>query len=318
MVVGILLAAVVHGRVQAAELVTLTVSAPVHPVLIRKERNFLERVRIEAPSAGVRLTSVTLSMTGTDDFSDIEMVEVLPSGGVGLFPPAVVFGRPERAAAVVTFSGDWLLQPGANDFWVSCRLRETAGLTRQVAATCVRVMTTAGEVAADPLAKATRRRIGVALRKHYDDGVHTHRIPVLATTTQGTLLAAYDLRRGGERDLQGDIDIGLSRSTDGGQQWSRPRVIMDMGEYGYQPQEENGCSDPGVIVDRETGEIFCFAVWMHGKPGQHQWTGTGSEPGFEIGTAAQFMMVRSKDDGVTWSSPENLTRKLKQEVPGFA
>lgn len=308
--VGVLLAAVLN----AAELVTFTVSAPVHPVLIRKEHNFLEKVRIDVPTAGLRLTSLTFSMTGTDDFSDIELVEVLPSGGEGAFPPAVVFGRPERAAAVVTFSGDWLLQPGANDFWLSCRLRETAGLTRRVGATCVQVVTTAGEVAADPLVPSVRRRIGVALRKHYDDGVHTHRIPVLATTTQGTLLAAYDLRRGAARDLQGDIDIGLSRSTDGGQHWARPQVIMDMGEYGYQQQEENGCSDPGMIVDRETGEIFCFAVWMHGKPGQHQWTGTGSEPGFEIGTAAQFMMVRSKDDGVTWSPPENLTRKLKQEA----
>ena len=32
-----------------------------------------------------------------------------------------------------------------------------------------------------------------------------------------------------------------------------------------------------------------------------------------IGKAAQFLMVRSKDDGLTWSKPENLTKKLKQE-----
>jgi sialidase-1 len=89
---------------------------------------------------------------------------------------------------------------------------------------------------------------------------------------------------------------------------------MDMGEYGGLPQEQNGCSDPGIIVDRHTGEIFCFAVWMHGKPGMHQWTGKGSEPGYEIGKSAQFLMVRSRDDGRTWSRPENLTRRLKQEA----
>jgi sialidase-1 len=183
-----------------------------------------------------------------------------------------------------------------------------------VAATCVGLATTAGEVAADPPVAGLRRRIGVALRRQYDDGVHTHRIPVLATTAKGTLIAAYDLRRRDARDLQGDIDIGLSRSTDGGQRWESPRVIMDMGEYGYVQPEENGCSDPGLIVDRETGEIFCFAVWMHGKPGQHQWTGAGSGPGFEIEKSAQFMMVSSKDDGLTWSQPENLTRRLKQEA----
>ena len=116
------------------------------------------------------------------------------------------------------------------------------------------------------------------------------------------------------RDLQEDIDIGLSRSTDGGRTWEPVRVIMDMGEYGGLPQEQNGCSDPGIIVDRQTGEIFCFAVWMNGKPGKHQWTDDGSEPGFEIGKSAQFLMVRSKDDGRTWTKPENLTRKLKQEA----
>ena len=89
---------------------------------------------------------------------------------------------------------------------------------------------------------------------------------------------------------------------------------MDMGEYGGLPQEQNGCSDPGIIVDRQTGEIFCFAVWMNGKPGKHQWNDDGSEPGFEIGKSAQFLMVRSQDDGLTWSQPENLTRQLKQEA----
>jgi len=114
------------------------------------------------------------------------------------------------------------------------------------------------------------------------------------------------------RDLQEDIDIGLSRSTDGGRTWEPVRVIMDMGEYGGLPQEQNGCSDPGILVDRQTGTIFCFAVWMNGKPGKHQWTGDGSEPGYEIGKSAQFLMVRSRDDGRTWSKPENLTRKLKK------
>ena len=88
---------------------------------------------------------------------------------------------------------------------------------------------------------------------------------------------------------------------------------MDMGEYGGLPQEQNGCSDPGILVDPKTGEVFVTAVWTLGRPGTHQWSEGGSEPGFEIGKTAQFLMVRSKDDGKTWSKPENLTRKLKKE-----
>ncbi len=77
------------------------------------------------------------------------------------------------------------------------------------------------------------------------------------------LLCVYDLRRRMGRDLQEDIDIGLSRSTDGGRNWEPVRVIMDMGEHGGLPQEQNGCSDPGLIVDRQTGVTFCFAVGMN-------------------------------------------------------
>ena len=46
---------------------------------------------------------------------------------------------------------------------------------------------------------------------------HTFRIPAMATTNKGTLLAVYDLRYKSRRDLQGHMDIGLSRSTNGGE-----------------------------------------------------------------------------------------------------
>ncbi|MBS0264921.1 MAG: alpha/beta hydrolase fold domain-containing protein [Planctomycetes bacterium] len=180
-------------------------------------------------------------------------------------------------------------------------------------ATCTAVVTSLGTLTPLDDVACARQRIGVALRKSNDDGVHTYRIPALTTSTKGTLLAVYDMRRRAGRDLQEDIDIGLSRSTDGGQTWEAPRVIMDMGQFGGLPAEQNGCSDPGIIVDQQTGEIFCFAVWMNGKPGKHQWVDDGSEAGFEIGKAAQLLVVRSRDDGLTWSPPENLTRQLKQE-----
>lgn len=153
----------------------------------------------------------------------------------------------------------------------------------------------------------------VVLHRTGDHSCHTTRIPGLARSAKGTLLAVFDLRYEGPKDLQGHMDIGLSRSTDGGRTWSAPRPVMDMGEYGGLPQKENGCSDPNILIDGRTGEIMVTALWVHGKPGTHQWRGNGSEPGFDIGKTAQFMMVRSTDDGETWSAPENLTRQVKQE-----
>ena len=151
----------------------------------------------------------------------------------------------------------------------------------------------------------------VVIHRQGDDHCHTFRIPAIAVTNDGTLLAVYDMRYRSRRDLQGHMDIGLSRSIDGGKTWEKPRPIMDMGTFGGLAEDLNGCSDPNILVDRATGEVFVSAVWTHGKPGTHQWRDRGSEPGLKPSQSSQFMMVRSKDDGKSWSEPENWTAKLK-------
>ncbi|MEZ6059496.1 MAG: sialidase family protein [Planctomycetaceae bacterium] len=294
--------------------ITASVRQPVHPALIRNEHSPLMRVVIDiAEAQDVTFHGLTVSLAGTDDLSDLESLALYFTQDQDSFSAANPVGGPQPPADTITFPGEHPLRPGRNVFWVSCRLRDSARLQHQIVALCTSIATSAGDVTPRNDAANSKHRIGIALRRHNDDGVHTYRIPALTTTTKGTLLCVYDMRRRMGRDLQEDIDIGLSRSTDGGATWEPVRVIMDMGEYGGLPQEQNGCSDPGIIVDQQTGEIFCFAVWMNGKPGKHQWNDDGSEPGFDIGRAAQFMMVHSKDDGLTWSQPENLTRKLKDE-----
>lgn len=158
---------------------------------------------------------------------------------------------------------------------------------------------------------ASEERPFVVIHRQGDNNCHTFRIPGIAVTNNGTLLAVYDMRYRSRRDLQGHMDIGLSRSVDGGETWEKPRPIMDMGTFGGLPEDQNGCSDPNILVDKTTGDIFVSAVWTHGKPGTHQWSGKGSEPGLKLNQSSQFMVVRSSDDGRTWSMPENLTTKLK-------
>ncbi len=162
-----------------------------------------------------------------------------------------------------------------------------------------------------PCFSADKERPYVVIHHQGDFGCHTFRIPGIAKTNDGTLLAVYDMRYTSRRDLQAHIDIGLSRSTDGGQTWERPRPIMDMGEYGGLPQDQNGCSDPNILIDAGTGEILVTALWTHAKPGTHQWKDGGSEPGIDPAQSSQFMAVRSNDDGKTWTKPENLTSQLK-------
>ena len=292
----------------------VTCASPVHPILIRNEHGPIVKVVVDVPMGmDIEVGSLEFSLEGTDAFTDIKSLSLYWTGSEEGFSSEHRFGDSQTPMTKITFQGNRTLSSGRNTFWLDCKLTETADLSHHVSASCTRLKTGQAEIQVSNEAPTVRHRIGVALRRHQDDGVHTYRIPALGTSAKGTLLCVYDMRRRMGRDLQEDIDIGLSRSTDGGQSWEPVRVIMDMGEYGGLPQEENGCSDPGLIIDHETGEIFCFALWMNGKPGKHQWVEDGSEPGFEIGKTAQFMMVSSKDDGLTWSKPVNLTRKLKQE-----
>src|SRR5690606_13957821 len=97
--------------------------------------------------------------------------------------------------------------------------------------------------------EATTFRIAHELRNYGMDGVHSFRIPGLVTTPKGTLLAVYDIRRNSSVDMQGDIDVGISRSTDQGRTWSDMHTIIDMGTYAGLPQDQNGVGDPAILVD---------------------------------------------------------------------
>lgn len=162
---------------------------------------------------------------------------------------------------------------------------------------------------------ALEHRLAVKVRTAGDDGVAAYRIPGLVTTLQGTLVATYDIRHANAADLQGDIDVGISRSTDGGRTWGPMIIAMDMGEWGGLPQDQNGIGDPCLLLDETTGDLLLFAAWTHGKPGQAAWWSAGD--GFAPETTPQLMMVRSTDDGLSWSEPVNLTRQVKQEAWHF-
>lgn len=144
------------------------------------------------------------------------------------------------------------------------------------------------------------------LRQAGDEDVHTYRIPGLATTVKGTLIAVFDARNKSGADLPGDIDVAMMRSTDDGDTWSPMKRIIDFdaavpGSYG------NGVGDPAVLVDRKTGTIFVAALWSKGKRAWH-----GSGPGLTPDETGQLVLVKSTDDGVTWSNPINITQQIKK------
>ena len=241
---GVSGASVLASPLGAATKVEATAGQRVHPLLIRNGHNALIHVVVEVREPDVRATSLTFSLRGTDELGDIENLRLFYSGDKR--PPEldkarnwkVRFRRQKGIVVRVNGRAIWpggqagrradvsrrsSLRSGTNVFWLSCKLRPTADLSHKVGARCTAIKTSAGMVAPRDATPGVRKRIGVALRRHYDDGVDTYRIPALATTPKGTLLCVYDVRRRQRRDLQEDIDIGLSRSTDGGRSWEPMR-----------------------------------------------------------------------------------------------
>lgn len=254
------------------------------------------------------LTGIVIDTQGTSLPEQIEEVSVYMSRKAG----DLLLGKGRLEKKVITLKKSTPIPKGNHTGKIMVTTRKGADLLVRVGLQITEFQFKNGQhlpIAKDP--NYTASRLAFPIHQRGQNNCHTFRIPAIAKANDGSLLAVYDMRYNSRRDLQEHMDIGLSRSTDGGQTWADPIPIMDMGEFGGKPQKENGCSDPNILVDSQTGEIFVTACWTHGKPNTHQWRGSGSEPGLDIHKSTQFMAVRSKDHGQTWTPAENWTKALK-------
>ena len=151
--------------------------------------------------------------------------------------------------------------------------------------------------------------MAVGVRHAGDDGSAAFRIPGLVTTNKGTLLGVYDVRYNSSVDLQEHIDIGLSRSTDGGKTWEKMCLPLSFKEYGGLPSAQNGVGDPSILVDTKTNTVWIVAAWTHGMGNQRAWW--SSHQGMDLNHTAQLVLAKSTDDGKTWSEPINITEQVK-------
>src|SRR5690606_32694872 len=79
-----------------------------------------------------------------------------------------------------------------------------------------------------------------------EGGYHTYRIPAIVRALDGTLLAFAEGRVESPSD-DGNIDLVLKRSADGGRTWGPLQVVIDDGPHKF--------GNPVPIVDRITGRI---------------------------------------------------------------
>lgn len=277
--------------------------APSAPVLKGLTANPVLRLAIAIPTGNTpqqyrkincRLNAEAISniqkldvyLTGAEPFSTTNLI-------TSLNPSSLSFDIPVN----LNFNA------GIHFIWFSVVLKNDAGIDNKIEFRCVKLVDVAGK---ELLVKQNNsnyaKRTGVAIRKAGDDSVNTYRIPGIVQTDRGTLISVYDIRYNDSRDLPGNIDVGMSRSTDNGKTWDPMKIIMDMGE----PHENNGIGDPAILYDPLTKKIFVAALWSKGNRSI-----AGSLPGLSPDTTGQFVLVSSNDDGITWSAPYSITPQIK-------
>ena len=129
------------------------------------------------------------------------------------------------------------------------------------------------------------------------NGVPNYRIPALAATNNDVVIAVADARYDRGQDLPNNIDLVMRRSFDSGNTWTDSEVISDFGEQ--------GAGDAALLVDRDTGRVWCFLTYAPDGVGVKT-----SRPGID-GDTFQLYLMFSDDDGASWSKPKNINREVK-------
>ena len=262
------------------------------------------------PGKGLTYRSIHLRMDN-EAVKAIEKIDVLmrEDGESAFLATAELLASVKPSSTVTDIPVDVVLKPGLHYIWASPVIKEDADIDKKVVLQITGLTTADGDkhnVLKNNTVAAGKanfiKRTGIAVRRAWDDSVHTYRIPGIITTDKGTLISVYDIRYKHAGDLPANIDVGMSRSTDGGRTWQPMKVIMDMGA----PHENNGIGDPSVLFDPVTKKLWVAALWSKGNRSI-----AGSLPGLSPDTTGQFVLVSSDDDGLTWSQPYNITRQVK-------
>lgn len=128
------------------------------------------------------------------------------------------------------------------------------------------------------------------------NGINFFRIPGLAKTKSGTLIAVADARINSNDDLPNNIDCIIRRSTDNGKTWSNIQTVLDMGQ--------DGVGDPSIIVDKITDTVWIFLNYGKG-------VGISNSQVGYVDSTIHILAIKSGDDGRTWTAPVDITTQVK-------
>lgn len=132
-------------------------------------------------------------------------------------------------------------------------------------------------------------------------GYRQYRIPAMAVTTSGRIIATYDARADFD-DLPGPVDLVIRTSDDNGASWSEQKIFR-------QHEGISGFGDASIIVDPSFGANGRIIVL-------YQWTKIAGFFESKLGTDLEDPLISqiarsiSDDDGITWRH-DVITEQLK-------
>ncbi len=122
--------------------------------------------------------------------------------------------------------------------------------------------------------------------------VSCYRIPAIVTAPNGDIIVAIDERVPSCGDLKwsNDINIVIRRSMDNGSTWTKKERIVDY-KLGV------SASDPSMIVDEHTGDIFMFYNYMDLDNEKDVY---------------YLHVIKSTDNGKTWGLPVDISKQISK------
>lgn len=129
-----------------------------------------------------------------------------------------------------------------------------------------------------------------------------YRIPALAVTKDGTLIAVSDYRHSGT-DIgvteYGRIDLHYSLSYDNGNTWTEVKSLIDGKGAEATDFMSVGYGDPCIVADRESDRVLLLSC--------------AGNVSFQKGTRQVHQNIArfySEDGGETWSAPEDIAESI--------
>ena len=247
----------------------------------------------------ISLKNMVLVKNAATRPSDVKEIKIYSTGSLDTLDTrtlasATLLGKAtlSKKNTRIRLSGD--LQPGMNHLWITADIADEATEGNKVGVRIASIGYNKKKRFEHQPESSHGREILLARKLIFAPGDFDskfYRIPAIVTTEDGSLITATDKRKGNLWDLPQDIDVVIRRSTDNGKTWSDPLTIAEGKGLA------KGYGDP-ALIKLHNGKILCLFAGMNGL-----WQSTPD-------SLIRTYMSESADNGVTWTSPRDITAQL--------